>query len=523
MARRRQGRLVVELVPDEGDDAAAAGAPDEPGHATTPARAALARWRGLARRTRVLVASGTAVAVLAVGGGVAVADAIGDHRRAAAMRTAPGGVTDLSDPPAQTWEADADGHRVVPVDGGAVVVRDGDDVLALDVATGEERWRHRVPGVVECGPWTGAPAPPVAEVVCLAGTDGDLGATVISAAGEVRGSRDLGAVSAWAGGAIGEGTGVRPQVIPMSGGLLGVLENPVDPARTFDDQEQARAELRRLRAAGREPAVRLDDALTGEVLARAEVDLDAAPDDDDLTSCSVYGGAAATSFSLLQKSSVAPGVVWTTLCGAGVAVTAEGDDIAFDADDAWSLVRTDAGLAVPSSPGTTLRTDDGDVGLPGTLMPAAADDGSDDVLLLSGEQAGGLRGVERDGTARWSTDSSARVLARADGVAVGIDGAAAVGLDLSDGAERWRRDDVLPESGEDAFLAGVATDGVRVLLAVGRSDGFDLVAVDARTGATAWREAYDTGPLVHLTTVDGRLVVTTTEDGASVLRGLATG
>lgn len=529
MARRRQERLVVELVPDEDDDAAAAGAPtepdvpDEPGRATTPARAALARWRGLARRTRVLVASGTAVAVLAVGGGVAVADAIGDHRRAVAMRTVPGGVTDLSVPPVQTWEADVVPFGAVPVEGGAAVVRDGEDVVALDAATGEERWRHRVGEsddvAASCGRGSGDPSAPAAQVVCLAGTDGDLVATVIAADGEVLGSRGLGAVAQWGGGGDGDAEGL-PQVIPMSDGLLGVLENPVDPTRTFD-RDEARAELRRLRATGSGPAVRLDDALTGEVLARAEVDLGAGFSEDDLDSCSVYDGATATSFSFLQQSSAAAGVVWTTLCGAGAGVTDEGEVVEFDADGAWSIGRTDAGLMVPSPSGSTLRTDDGDVELPGMLMPALVDDGSDDVLLVSADGGPGLRGVERDGTARWSADSRTWVLARAGGVAVGIDDTGLVGLDLSDGVERWRQDDVLPGPTDDASLAGVATDGVRVLLAVGGSDGFELVAVDARTGRTAWRQDYDTGPLVNLTTVAGRLMVTTSDGGGAVLRGLA--
>ncbi|WP_205710797.1 PQQ-binding-like beta-propeller repeat protein [Isoptericola sp. BMS4] len=536
MARRRQERLVVELVPDEDDDAAAAGAPSEPGepgHAVSPARAALARWRGLTRRTRVLVAAGTAVAVLAVGGGAAVADAVGDHRRAVAMRTVAGGVTDLSVPPVQTWEADVVPFGAVPVEGGAVVVRDGEDVLALDAATGEERWRHRVGEsddvAASCGRGSGDPSAPAAQVVCLAGTDGDLVATVITADGAVLGSRDLGAVAQWGGGRDGDAEGL-PQVIPVADDMLVVLEDPVDPTRTFDDLAGARAELRRLREAGSLPAVRLDDALTGEVLARGEIDLDVdGLDGDALASCAVYQGATATSPSLMQHSSVMPGAVWTTLCGAGVAVTTEGDVVEFESDDAWSIGRTDAGLVVPSPSGSTLRTDDGDVELPGRLMPALVDDGSDDVLLVS-EEAGGLRGVKRDGTVRWSTGSSGWVLARAGGVGValggsdgsgGRDGPELVGLDLSDGAERWRRHDVLPELTEDTSLVGVATDGVRVLLAVGRSDGFELVAVDARTGARVWHEAYDTGPLVNLTTVDGNLMMTTMEDGGGVLRGLA--
>lgn len=157
--------------------------------------------------------------------------------------------------------------------------------------------------------------------------------------------------------------------------------------------------------------------------------------------------------------------------------------------------------------------------VPGTaLLPEvrAGADGADALLLRAPDGTGVQAFDASTGDVLWEEGavssgggSAPVVLAQLDGVAVLVDGAEVVAVDLVDGAERWRR-----PLAEVPRLRAV-TDGSVIVLPVGDGAGADgtgsLVAVEVRRGTELWRTPLPAGTrgvrpghgLVLVETVDG--------------------
>ncbi|WP_166843864.1 PQQ-binding-like beta-propeller repeat protein [Isoptericola sp. BMS4] len=549
-ARRSRGETVeVELVPDDGE-----GGPGTPaavdGH-RTGGRRWPAWWGRLSRRTQAVVGAAAVAVVLVPLGTVAALDSAADRERAARMPGLPGGVADLSVAPEPGWEVATDEGVLSVLPDGGILTRAGTDVLALDAATGAERWRHELGMLAECGPAGGA-VEAGDPVVCLAGPPDDRTVTVLGVDGAVLGTRGLGAVESAGTQVPGVGSvagydGERfrwslPSVWPAADGALVVLD-PGEGMVQAADADEARRALAALRPDDL-PELRVVDARSGEVRGAATPSLRTTA---DLAGC--QDSVAGWLVDLEQPYTwVSGGLASMSVCGTPTVLTTGGEQVdgvpAPVTGRTWSL---DDGLVVATETGATVVRggEDGNVDLPGVPLPVLADvDPSDVVVAVAPD--GSVVGAAPDGTGRWtaSLDADAwsrQQLARAGGTTVmtGADGDL-VGLDLATGQERWRRDDVLPTDEEtDQRVVGALTDGRTVVLGVRRADGYDLVALDAVSGRTVWESGHDGRPLADLRAVDGHVVAVLQDRSPSVrvggdgepgvatsdtvLRGLATG
>ena len=524
-----------ELVPDDEREDAPGGAPDEePDDRRRPALRdrALARWRALSRRGRVVVAAGTAVVVLAAAT-AAVApgllDARAERLRADAIRGLPGAVDDLSVPLAETWEL-TDGTGLVTLAGGLALTTEGTSVAALDAGSGDEVWRREVGTFPTCGPRGGFPddlARPSDVAVCLTGNPDDRTVTVLDAGGAVVGERAIGPARA---DAYDDGAPAgAPVVVPAAAGAIAVVEGITDAAARWPEDDLPDADtLRELRADGWvDPTVRVEDALTGEVRGAATLRLRA----EDLGACGMLQDGGEAPELMTDPSVVATtSSVTLSVCGAVALVTPRGATVDADPKYAWVRPLADGRLVVADVDRSTVLGDDGSVvaTVPGLVIPPQVDDepGSSYLAMAGvGDGATGplrLTSVGPDGDERWWTvvpDDLGGVLARVDGVVVVQDGSGLVGLDAATGDEVWDRDDLLERSddGSGEWVSGAVSDGTRLLVGIsgyGGGDRHRLVTVDARDGTTVWELEQD-GYLEGLLAVGGHVV-----SFAGAVRGL---
>jgi len=524
-----------ELVPDDEREDAPGGAPDEePDDRRRPALRdrALARWRALSRRGRVVVAAGTAVVVLAAAT-AAVApgllDARAERLRADAIRGLPGAVDDLSVPLAETWEL-TDGTGLVTLAGGLALTTEGTSVAALDAGSGDEVWRREVGTFPTCGPRGGFPddlARPSDVAVCLTGNPDDRTVTVLDAGGAVVGERAIGPARA---DAYDDGAPAgAPVVVPAAAGAIAVVEGITDATAPWPEDDLPDADtLRELRADGWvDPTVRVEDALTGEVRGAATLHLRA----EDLGACGMMQDDGEAPELMTDPSVVAsPTSVTLSVCGAVALVTPRGAAVDADPEGAWVRPLADGRLVVAGVDGSTVLDDDGSVvaTVPGLVIPPQVDDepGTSYLAMAGvGDDATGplrLTSVGPDGGERWWSvvpDDLGGVLARVDGVVVVQDGSGLVGLDAATGDEVWDRDDLLRRSddGSGEWVAGAVTDGTRLLLGIsgyGGGDRHRLVTVDVRDGTTLWELKQD-GYLEGLLAIGGHVVTF-----AGAVRGL---
>lgn len=545
-AGRRGDTVEVELVPDDGEGGP--GAAGEPGGPRAGGRRWAARWGRLSRRTRALVGAAAALVVLVPLGSAAVLDAAADRERAARMPGLPGGVADLSVAPDPGWEVATDEGVLTVLPDGGILTRDGTDVLAVDAATGAERWRRELGMLAECGP-AGGTAEPGSRLVCLAGPPDDRTVTVVRVDGTVLGTRGLGAVESAGTQVPGVGSvegydGERfrwslPSVWPAADGALVVLE-PGEVLLSARSRDEARRALAAL-SPDDLPTLRVVDALTGEERGAATPRLRTL---DDLAGCG--GGGQEWVVDLQQPVAGTSGAyAWMSVCGTPLALGTDGEPVDLPtASTGWPVWATDGGVVVRTASGVTVLREGGRVELPGPPLGVRADDGSSDTVVSWTEDRS-VVGTAPDGTPRWTAEGldlaldGRGELGRAAGTVL-LAAGDLVGLDLATGQERWRRDDVLPADEEtDRRVVGVLTDGRTVVLGLRRADGYDLVAIDAASGRTVWESGHDGLPLADLRAVDGHVVAVLQDRTPSVrvgggeepgvatsdtvLRGLATG
>ncbi|MDO8149881.1 PQQ-binding-like beta-propeller repeat protein [Isoptericola sp. b408] len=539
MGRQRGGEVVTFDVSHDAVDPDATGHPDggpAPGRTGRTVRA-VERWRRAGRRQRRTALGIAAVAVLVLAGGAVAAGALADHVETDRLRTAPGGVLSLDGALTEVWHADVDGLATVLPDGGLAVVR-GADLVALEVATGAERWRTTLDDRLECGPrprlgsgveWT----IPVGTVTCVHGSDGARAVTVLDADGDVVGRRDLDDDR--------YGGPLRAVAPAAHGGLL-VAEHDSDlPAQvTFASRRQVFAELLR---PGLEPGstqVRLEDALTGE--RRQTLDL-AALSDVVVSDCYDLGadgrsgdavpgpgGRAVLDLGVLLGT---PSMVAFDGCAVDGGATYDGVPLGYATDrSTWpdDPVRQPAPgdrFVVPQGSGTIVQTDDGNplLELPDLRVEVPATDGSSG----SGQVAVGTDRVVAladDGTQRWEAAmDDPQVLVRTADVVVAGGWNLLAAYDPADGSELWS---LAPDAGPRRYVLSATTDGERmtgVLLefpATGPAT-FSLFTIDLRTGReVAPRVPLGDGRLGEtgqLVAVDGHLLVPEFADREAMTAG----
>ncbi|WP_454850514.1 outer membrane protein assembly factor BamB family protein [Promicromonospora soli] len=510
------GAFVFDLVDDEVADLEAPLAPsgaDGEGdpYGAEPAPGATLPG-ALGRRLRVLAPVAAVLAVV-VGTGFAV-DGVRDGTRMERMRDARGGVADVTSPLRETWEWDGrvgpsgsageGSWNEVAVLGGLLAFQSGEDLVALDPATGDEAWRLRLGEDPECGPQgsVGWDEAVTQELVCLAGAGPDRVAVVVGPEGAASAERTLGAADArWYGAARPgpDGTVLRAERVgpePPPGANDGECISPGDCIGTVE--------------VGRGVRLRAEDAVTGEERwsvtvpfsptradqctnwyathwdgSRNVMDLDDMVDDDgfgaritdhvvQLYGCGVE--SAITSDGVLLGTESEPGA-------RSVASLRAGGYLLHEFDGAINSILYDAdGRLVGEINGYVLE-------------PTAVDGSGPETLLASGELGGTVRSFARDGTPRWDVAIPGDMqvfLAQAGGAAIFQTGEGRVrALDLATGTERWTWDPAEPDDAfpNDLYVPRAFTDGESVLLAVETSSGGKgLVALDVVSGQVAWEQ-----------------------------------
>ncbi|WP_125206464.1 MULTISPECIES: outer membrane protein assembly factor BamB family protein [Isoptericola] len=539
MARRRDPGMVSFDVSSDAD----AGLEGDDGGAPAVAEArpgwwsrAGERWHRADPRQRRLfagVAGGLAIVLV---GGTAVGAAVASHTQTERLRNSPGGVVSLEGELAAVWRVEGGGVPVVLPDG-LVVLAEGDDAVALDAGTGEERWRAALGADPVCGPqprlesgveW----AMPSELVTCLHGPTDERAVTVLDAAGDVVGQRELPGA---------EYGGEDRDVAPAADGGLLVVEHDTDMPDRLDHATQAGARAAIRRVDPEEARVHVEDAVTGDV--RFEVPT-GAPSGRLLDECAFVWDRSdgsfprsfdqATPFRIevspprtLVASPALVGYQWCDVGGAttttgAVLVESTGEDAVFlggvAAVEAYSADR----FVVPSQDPASGEIGSDLVGADGSVLlesptrqvatPGASVDADESVVLATDGFGQALTGLDPAGEELWRLDhEAAGVLARAGDVAVVAGNEDLVGVDVTDGTERWRVAMSAPEGRPYAWPTSAVTDGDRVTVALTAVTGDDdqvgeLLTVDLATG-TARRERLGAGTVPYLAAVDGHLLL----------------
>ncbi|GAA1725278.1 hypothetical protein GCM10009809_21320 [Isoptericola hypogeus] len=504
-----------------------------------------------------------AVVLAALALTAAVVDTVGDRSRIAALRAAPGGVLDLTDRPRETWRVEAEGGLpggLVGVVDGVVVVQQRDLLLGVDVATGDSRWRARLPdGTSRCGPgldlWSGRfhlePADLIVCVSATAGQGADPDVAGADGAGDGSDTREHSAVTV----VDADGTVLATRTVgkshtmlfPGPGGGLVVAEwvgdaHPPDAAAverlTVDDLLAGAGDVI---DDGYDLRVRLEDATTGDRRWQRTLRFDGTVDPSLCVRWSDDGSASAVDLRGGVQTLVRDQVLWVAGCGIDAWLTADGarldragDPTTFEGFAVEPLAgggyvtQQDAGLDAgglfdtadeeASSPtrllgpdGQTRRTLEGRY-----LAPLGTDGGGGDVHLVRRDDE--VAAFDDDGDERWAAAVPGAGLAvRTGRTAVVVDEERGVhGLDLATGEEVWARDDVFDGIEDPAELGyspsvveAAFTDGRYAAFVVSdyaRGDVLQWLALDVATGEELWRQEMQTDQWgVHLA-VDGHLV-----------------
>lgn len=494
-------------ISTERDDAGAGTTVPAPGpRARWPTRVA-DRWRAASRHQRRLTAGVAAgVAVVLVGGVVAGA-AVASHRHDEQLRAAPGGVLSLDGELAEMWRVEAEGGVHAVLAGGAVVLVDGRDAVAREVASGAERWRVTLGAGVRCGPaprWESSVewVLPSDLVTCVHGDDDGRSVTVLDGSGDVVGQRALPAA-----GYGGEDVEVAPAA---DGGLL-VVEHDTGMPAVLDHATVAEAEDAVAGIVTGRASVRVEDAVSGELRFEVPTREHSA---ENLEVCIVPWDLSAgwsTSFDpatpvrleVMGGTEVvaSPTVVGYRWCGVGGASTTDGVAPGGSRDDVGTstVPYPGGGWLAPADdgPGRVLLAEDGSVRLVaarGTVLtdPTAVLDGGDPAVLATKGNA--VVRLDAGGEELWRADvRESQLLAHVGDVVVVVTDEELVAVDALDGGERWRVRFFDGQTSRVAWATSAVTDGERVTVALrtypvgddGEAAG-ELLTADLASGAVTW-------------------------------------
>lgn len=536
-----------ELVPDEGQghDPDDGPLPDaEPAPPTF-----LERVRAWPRR-RVVAGLVVAAVVVAAGG---VASTVVERQRVAALRTAPGGVADLGDPPATGWSVDVLNGTPLTVLGGMVVVMGysqesdstpGDSggvsdvqLRAIDPADGSEAWRRSYVGNWNCGPTPNYTMSRLVlattdSLVCVGESENPT-VQVIDAAGDVVAERKL------------EGDDVR---VPAAEGGLLRLEH-VGEAGPLPEVIGDETSGYRLDGPVIAPDMHLtmEDAATGTV--RWETTVESLPTGpDNWYQCVTWGEDGTGEPEITPTSGgfynwANDSLVVVGACGVDAAFTPSGnrldvpsgtpdDESSFDGMGGYEMVMrsVDGYYARPAevdqygrynqssqapwdvidAEGTVLRS------LPGQVAEPWATDGSHPKIVISNTEGGLAAFRMSDGEKLWGDAfvSPTGVLVRTRDLALLVTGdRELVALDLESGERRWTAE----LDAEDPMMWGDAAGIVRAAFTDGRvavvvTPGMGVpgpptwTAYDLGSGEVVWTWETELGGDSFGFTVDGRML-----------------
>lgn len=537
------GAYVFDLVDDDAVDGAALAATPGPDADEDPDGAApesAAPPSGSRDRRLRAAAPVAALLAIVVGTGFAV-DGARDGARIERIRDLYGGVVDVSSPVDELWAwQGAVGPRgsfeegmwnEVAVLGDLLAFQSGDDLVALDPATGDEAWRLELGEDPDCGPAGPAGWNEVVtrQLVCLTGPGSDRTAMVVGPDGAASAGRVLDAGDADRYGA--------PRPGP-DGTVLRAERVGAPPAPGADGGECTDVGVcTGIVETGRDVRLRAEDARTGEQRWSVTVPFRPTPADqctnwystswdgttnlvdlDDMLDADGFGARITGDLVQLYGCGTEAAV---TLGGALLTGTAS----APGAGDVESLRTGGYRRHTSDGPVRSIVYDaDGEVvgEIDGyTLQPSATDGAGPDTLLASGGPGSRLRAYSPDGTPRWDVAAEADIylyLAQVSGTAMVLTGDGTVrGLDLMTGTEQFTWSSAGPD-GEYAsglYVSRAFTDGQSVLLVVETGyGGVGLVALDAVTGELAWQQEGDEAtadgrfprPSAGLLAVDGNLL-----------------
>jgi outer membrane protein assembly factor BamB len=153
-----------------------------------------------AHRRRRLVVTGVAGALVLVLGGLTALDMVRARQADALLRSTPGGVVGLTQPPDEVWSVDT-GEAWPMFAGDRLILAHADALVAHDLSTGEVSWRREELAGFQCSaPGSSASVPDAASfVICLGGggpvdalpRDPSTTVAVVDLDGEVLTRRDL--------------------------------------------------------------------------------------------------------------------------------------------------------------------------------------------------------------------------------------------------------------------------------------------------------------------------------------------
>lgn len=537
----------AELPPDEGD----AGGPDAPDVPRSRLRDTLRR----VPRRRVIAAA--AVAALALGAGVGVV-AVRDHRVAARLATASGGVVALDHAPRARWRVELDHPRPVAVMRGLLVVAaqpadvsEGTDGITLEgvsLTDGRARWTTTVPGALTCGGGSALAEPhqdrvgTADELVCVTGTALDH-VVVVGSDGTVTSTRPI------------EGRGADETLFPAPDGTLLRVEQDGSPSSVPGLRDGVLPYTLDGPLVTRGAQVSLEDAVTGGTVWQAvlegrtapagtalwdagfcltgtgedaslHLDLDTSPH-VELGARTVWVAACgldatldlATGALLHGKNPFAPGYrLWNRavqpLDGVGYAVELTDDAVPGGSGDVTSRLFRDDGTVV------------GDV--PGAADNPWASDGTPATVVLTHRVAALSAFDAQSAAERWTTRvvAGTPLLARTASTVLLVSGDELVALDARTGRTRWKNpfwesDPDLGASAQTgpAAIFDVLTDGRRAVLVETLPDetgapsapNLRWTAFDLATGHVAWTatstEGWPAAIAGHLVRLDPDAVV----------------
>ncbi|MFF2624081.1 outer membrane protein assembly factor BamB family protein [Oerskovia jenensis] len=443
------------------------------------------------RRRRRLVVTAVAGALVLVLGGLTSLDVVRARQADALLRTAPGGVVGLTQPPEEVWSIDT-GEAWPTLAGDRLLVAGDGELVAHDLTSGEEVWRRADLGRSRCGTFVArsGDAAALSTITCLSG--GSLEDLVPSYP-----TRPPTTVSV-----LGlDGRTLSERVLDASRGAAEVLADG-DVVRAVRDDQGI--------------VVTVEDARTGDVRWARSVPADVAGD-DGTCEISVDGLMVDGRESVYFNNTA--GTISVTGCRVG-ATFSPGGDVLSSGDDAYVQGLADGRFTRTASDGSgaDLLDAEGEVLLRGVsevLEPLATDGTAPPLLFV--RPGSGLAALTEDGHEVWAFPRYAtQVLLTTQDVTVVATFPGAVAIDNATGEElwTWRASERGGSSSSDVTGAFAGHGSLTVLLGTQPGSGARWSSIDLADGTTRWEEPLPVDPYGFFA-VGGTLLAV---DGQRILR-----
>lgn len=415
-----------------------------------------------AHRRRRLVVTGVAGALVLVLGGLTALDVVRARQADALLRTAPGGVVGLTQPPEETWSVDT-GEAWPTFAGDRLILARADALVAHDLATGEVSWQREELAGFQCSAVGSSSAVPDAAsfVTCLGGggpvdvfpREPSTKVAVVGLDGEVLARRDL------------DPAGGVSEVLP-DGDLVRAARDGGDLVVTVEDARTGEA-----RWTTRVPQVELVEGIGNCEITQED---GTTVEDRDL----LYF------FNLTGGISVAG-------CNVEASLTAQGE-ILTGADRGFVRPLRDGRLARSSRDGAGTDILDKDRALlwstEGTVIEPLATDGTAPPLLFA-QGGSGFTALDEDGRELWSFPRYAtQVLLTTKDLTVVASYPGAVAVDNTTGEElwTWKASESGGSSTSDVTVAFAGRGALTVVVGVEPVERTRWTSIDLADGSVRW-------------------------------------